>query len=120
MNLNGGFPKLFCAAIQEARSCIDGDAPCSIDYRKVEGCPYKARFGDELGMLKLKEACTSMKDIRDYIIFMVDTAKEFYKETAEATTFKIYHDALQVRIPLLPGTRFIHTVLPASSGGEQA
>ena len=36
-----------------------------------------------------------MRDIRDYVIFMVDTAKDFYKVTPEATTFKIYHDALQ-------------------------
>lgn len=36
-----------------------------------------------------------MKDIRDYILFMVETSKEFFRETDEADTFKIYHDALQ-------------------------
>ena len=95
VNLYGSFPKVFCAAILEAGSCIDGDAPCSIDYRKVEGCPYTARFGEVQGMVKLKEDCPNIKDIRDYVLFMVNTAKEFYSGTSAANSFKIYHDALQ-------------------------
>ena len=35
-----GFAKAFCSAIQEAKQSINGEAPRSVDYRKVDGCPY--------------------------------------------------------------------------------
>ena len=46
-------------------------------------------------MKMLKEDCPKIKDIRDYILFMVETCKDFFRETDQAHTFKIYHDALQ-------------------------
>ena len=74
-----------------------GDPPIRVDHRKLgpDVCPYVSRFGAVLGNVKLKEAVKKAADIRDYCTHMYRTTKEAFAGTPQASTFRIYHDALQ-------------------------
>jgi hypothetical protein len=79
----------------QAQTCIDGEHPSKIDYRKADN-PYAARFGDDRWVEKIKAVSqmSSYVCITDLVEHIVEETQRLMKGTKHEDDWVFYHDAL--------------------------